>query len=55
MFNNNGRSPSPRPRLLDGIDPAEVAGDLAKGYVAQAPTNALMLRKLLAETSVPVA
>ena len=57
MFNNNGRSSTP-PDLetaLAGVDPAEVAGDPAKGYVAQAPANALMLRKLLAEAEVPVA
>jgi uncharacterized protein YecE (DUF72 family) len=57
MFNNNGRSPTPPDldALLDGIDPAEVAGDPAKGYVAQAPANALMLRNLLSAAGVPVA
>ncbi len=56
MFNNNGRSPTPPDldALLDGIDPAEVAGDLAKGYVAQAPANALMLRSLLTESGALV-
>ena len=56
MFNNNGRSPTP-PDLdaLDGVELDEVAGNPAKGYVAQAPANALMLRKLLSEAGVPVA
>ena len=56
MFNNNGRSPTP-PNLdaLDGVELTEVAGDPAKGYVAQAPANALMLRRLLAEAGVSVA
>ena len=56
MFNNNGRSPTPPDldALLDGIDPAEVAGDLAKGYVAQAPANAFMLRSLLDKSGAPV-
>ncbi len=56
MFNNNGRSPTP-PDLdaLDGVELDEVAGSPEKGYVAQAPANALMLRKLLSEAGVPVA
>jgi uncharacterized protein YecE (DUF72 family) len=55
MFNNNGRSPSPPPHALEGVDPHEVAGDPDKGWVAQAPANALMLRQALAEAGVPVA
>jgi uncharacterized protein YecE (DUF72 family) len=57
MFNNNGRSPTPPDldALLDGIDPAEVSGDPAKGFVAQAPANAYMLRNLLADADVAVA
>ena len=56
MFNNNGRSPTPPDldELLAGIDATEVAGDPGKGYVAQAPANALMLRQLLAEAGVAV-
>jgi uncharacterized protein YecE (DUF72 family) len=49
MFNNNGRSEMPAAGL-EGLDPEEVAGDPAKGEVAQAPANALMLRRLLAES-----
>lgn len=48
MFNNNGRSAMPATGLK-GLAPEEVAGDPAKGEVAQAPTNALMLQRLLAE------
>jgi uncharacterized protein YecE (DUF72 family) len=56
MFNNNGRSPTP-PNLdaLDGVELTEAAGDPSKGYIAQAPANALMLRRLLAEAGVSVA
>ena len=56
MFNNNGRSPTPPnlDELLAGIEPTEVAGDPGKGYVAQAPANALMLRQLLLEAGAPV-
>ena len=43
MFNNNGRSAMPSTGL-EGLEPEEVAGDPAKGEVAQAPANALMLR-----------
>ena len=46
MFNNNGRSEMPAGRL-EGLEPDEIAGDPAKGLVAQAPANALMLRRLL--------
>ena len=42
MFNNNGRSEMPSTGL-EGLEPEEVAGDPAKGEVAQAPANALML------------
>jgi uncharacterized protein YecE (DUF72 family) len=48
MFNNNGRSELPE---LKGLDPAEAAGDPGAGWVAQAPANALMLKKLLAESA----
>ena len=44
LFNNNGRSQMPSTGL-EGLDPEEVAGDPAKGEVAQAPANALMLRR----------
>jgi len=54
MFNNNGRSAMPSTGL-EGLDPSEVAGDPAKGEVAQAPANALMLRRALAAAGVPVA
>jgi uncharacterized protein YecE (DUF72 family) len=58
MFNNNGRSSMPAPDLdglvLEGLEPEEVAGDPAKGEVAQAPANALMLRRLLQAAGVPV-
>jgi uncharacterized protein YecE (DUF72 family) len=47
MFNNNGRSAMPSTGL-EGLDPHEIAGDPAKGEVAQAPANALMLQQLLA-------
>jgi uncharacterized protein YecE (DUF72 family) len=53
MFNNNGRSAMP-PTGLEGLEPDEVAGDPAKGEVAQAPANALMLRQALAEAGVRV-
>ncbi|MHB1242857.1 MAG: DUF72 domain-containing protein [Gaiellaceae bacterium] len=46
MFNNNGRSELPAGGL-EGLEPDEVAGDPGKGLVAQAPANALMLRRLL--------
>ena len=46
MFNNNGRSAMPSTGL-EGLEPEEVAGDPAKGEVAQAPANALMLRRAL--------
>jgi uncharacterized protein YecE (DUF72 family) len=54
MFNNNGRSQMPSTGL-EGLDPEEIAGDPAKGEVAQAPANALMLRRLLGAAGVPVA
>jgi uncharacterized protein YecE (DUF72 family) len=54
MFNNNGRSQMPSTGL-EGLDPDEIAGDPAKGEVAQAPANALMLRRLLEDAGVPVA
>jgi uncharacterized protein YecE (DUF72 family) len=54
MFNNNGRSPTPPANALDGVGLDEVAGDPDKGWVAQAPANALMLRQALAEAEVPV-
>ena len=44
MFNNNGRSEMPSTGL-EGLDPDEIAGDPSKGEVAQAPANALMLRR----------
>ena len=47
MFNNNGRSAMPSTGL-EGLEPDEVAGDPAMGEVAQAPANALMLKRLLA-------
>ena len=53
MFNNNGRSEMPATGL-DGIEPEEIAGDPAKGEVAQAPANALMLRRALQAAGVPV-
>ena len=53
MFNNNGRSEMPSTGL-EGIEPEEVAGDPAKGEVAQAPANALMLRRALQAAGVPV-
>ena len=52
MFNNNGRSPGGPP---PGIDPLEAAGDPEAGWVAQAPANAFMLRRLLQDAGVPVA
>ena len=51
MFNNNGRSNMPAGGL-EGLEPDEVAGDPSKRVVAQAPANALMLRRLLAQTGV---
>ena len=53
MFNNNGRSQMPATGL-EGLDPEEIAGDPAAGEVAQAPANALMLRRLLQDAGVPV-
>jgi uncharacterized protein YecE (DUF72 family) len=53
MFNNNGRSAMPSTGL-EGLEPGEVAGDPAKGEVAQAPANALMLRRALEAAGVPV-
>ena len=50
MFNNNGRSAMPATGL-DGLEPEEIAGDPSKGEVAQAPANALMLRRALAAAS----
>jgi uncharacterized protein YecE (DUF72 family) len=55
MFNNNGRSPTPPPDALEGVELEEVAGAPDKGWVAQAPANAFMLRNALADASVPVA
>jgi hypothetical protein len=43
MFNNNGRSPAPR-----GLE----TGLVEREEVAQAPTNAQMLKRLLAEAGV---
>jgi uncharacterized protein YecE (DUF72 family) len=54
MFNNNGRSSMPATGL-EGLEPEEVAGDPAKGEVAQAPANALMLRRALQAAGVAVA
>jgi len=54
MFNNNGRSQMPSTGL-EGLDPEEIAGEPDKGEVAQAPANALMLRRLLQDAGVPVA
>jgi uncharacterized protein YecE (DUF72 family) len=53
MFNNNGRSTMPAGGI-DGLEAEEIAGDPAKGEVAQAPANALMLRRLLLQAGVPV-
>jgi uncharacterized protein YecE (DUF72 family) len=53
MFNNNGRSAMPATGV-EGIAPDEIAGDPARGEVAQAPAGALMLRRLLADAGVPV-
>ena len=50
MFNNNGRSQMPSTGL-EGLEPEEVAGDPAGGEVAQAPANALMLKRLLADSA----
>ncbi len=47
MFNNNGRATLPPAGTLEGV---EADGEV----VAQAPTNAEMLRDLLAEARVPV-
>ena len=46
MFNNGG--PECSATGLEGLEPEEVAGDPAKGEVAQAPANALMLRRATA-------
>jgi uncharacterized protein YecE (DUF72 family) len=54
MFNNNGRSAMPATGL-EGVAPEEIAGDPARGEVAQAPAGALILRRLLADAGVPVA
>lgn len=54
MFNNNGRSAMPSTGL-EGLEPGEIAGDPAKGEIAQAPANALMLRQALEAAGVPVA
>jgi uncharacterized protein YecE (DUF72 family) len=43
MFNNNGRSPMPSPA------PPEAKENGNDGFVAQAPTNAQMLKRLLAQ------
>ena len=53
MFNNNGRSQMPSTGL-EGLQPEEIAGEPAKGEVAQAPANALMLRRLLRDAGVAV-
>ena len=42
MFNNNGRSPMPSPALPEATE------NERDGFVAQAPTNALMLKRILA-------
>jgi uncharacterized protein YecE (DUF72 family) len=44
MFNNNGRSAMPSPATLEAEENEK------DGYVAQAPTNAQMLKRLLAES-----
>ena len=54
MFNNNGRSQMPATGI-EGIAAEEVAGDPEGGVVAQAPANALMLRRLLQQGGVAVA
>ncbi len=54
LFNNNGRSAMPAGGI-EGLDPEEIAGDPAQGVVAQAPANALMLRRLLAEAGASAA
>jgi hypothetical protein len=41
MFNNNGRSAMPSPPLPEAIENEK------DGFVAQAPTNAQMLKRLL--------
>jgi uncharacterized protein YecE (DUF72 family) len=51
MFNNNGRSERTR---LKGLDASEAAGDPDGEWVAQAPANALMLKKLLSEVGAAV-
>jgi uncharacterized protein YecE (DUF72 family) len=53
MFNNNGRSQMPATGL-EGLDREEIAGDPDAGVVAQAPANALMLRRLLQDAGVAV-
>ena len=55
MFNNNGRSTMPSLGGLAGLDPTRWQAIPTKGLVAQAPANAMMLRKALAQASVPVA
>jgi uncharacterized protein YecE (DUF72 family) len=45
MFNNNGRSSMPSPSLPEAIENEK------DGFVAQAPTNAQMLNRLLSENS----
>ena len=42
MFNNNGRSSMPSPPLPEALENEK------DGFVAQAPTNALMLKRVLA-------
>jgi uncharacterized protein YecE (DUF72 family) len=52
FFNNNGRSPaSAAPPGLDDEGNLELAG---REWIAQAPTNALMLRRLLKQAGLPV-
>ena len=53
MFNNNGRSAMPATGL-EGLEPEEIAGDPSKGELAQAPANALMLRRALQGAGVRV-
>jgi uncharacterized protein YecE (DUF72 family) len=52
FFNNNGRSTvdSPSGLLWEDENSADVGGEL----IAQAPTNALMLRRLLKDAGLPV-
>lgn len=53
FFNNNGRSAvsSPGPAQASLLEPS---GEADKTWVAQAPTNALMLRQLLEDAGLPV-